>query len=83
MVMTADRLTRCSHDLDMYTTTYIYGFPAAVDFPPSRSIPDGLIVDYTNSQVYTSNQMKNDTVAYSNDFIVYLINQKKLSGSLI
>lgn len=82
MVMTADRLTRCSHDLDMYTTTYIYGFPAAVDFPPSRSIPDGLIVDYTNSQVYTSNQMKNDTVAYSNDFIVYLINQKNYQGAL-
>lgn len=82
MVMTADRLTRCSHDLDMYTTTYIYGYPAAVDFPPSRSVPEGLIVDYTNPPVYISSQMKNDSVDFSTDFIVYLINQKNYQGAL-
>lgn len=82
MVMTADRLTRCSHDLDMYTTTYIYGFPAAIDFPPSRSVPDSLIVDYTNPPVYISSQMKNDSVGFSTRFIIYLINQKNYQGAL-
>ena len=82
MVLTADRLTRCSHDLDVYLTTYKFGFPAAIDFPTSRSIPEGIIVNYTNPPVFVSNQTKKDSTTISADFIVFLINHKNYQGAL-
>ena len=82
MVLTADRLTRCSHDLDAYLTTYKFGFPAAIDFPPNQSIPEGVIVNYTNPPVFVSNQTAKDSTTISADFIVFLINQKNYQGAL-
>lgn len=82
MIITADRLTRCSHDLEMYPTTYRYGFPASVDFPPNRLIPDGTIVDYTKPPVFANNCLKRDSTAHSIDFIAFLINQKNYQGAL-
>ncbi len=82
MVLAADRLTRCSHDMDVYQTTFIYGFPAAVDLPFDRPIPNGIIADHSISQVCVSNCFAGDTLASSLDFITYLINRKNYQGAL-
>lgn len=82
MVLTADRLTRCSHDMDVYQTTFIYGFPATVDFPPSRPTPEGVIVDHFIPQVYVGNHFSGDSLASPLDFITYLINQRNYQGAL-
>ncbi len=82
MVLTADRLTRCSHDLDVYQTTFISGFPAAVDFPSGRLVPKGVITDYTKPQVSVGNRFAGDSLASSLDFITCLINGKNYHGAL-
>lgn len=43
MILTADRLTRCGHDVAQYPKTYLYGFRASVDYPRSREVPGGVI----------------------------------------
>lgn len=43
MALTADRLTRCGHDVVQYPQTFLYGFRASVDYPKSREVPDGVI----------------------------------------
>ena len=80
MVLTADRLTRCSHDLSMYQSTYNYGFPAAIDLPKSRSIPDGIIENFSKPPVFIATNR--DSSVTSTDFIVFLINSKNYLGAL-
>ncbi len=82
MALTADRLIRCSHDMKFYPTTFIYGFPAAVDYPASRPTPEGVIVNYSIPQVYVGNHFVGDSSESSLDFITYLINQKNYQGAM-
>lgn len=84
MALTADRLTRCSHDLSVYQTTFIYGFPSAVDCPKSRTVPDGVIADFAKPPVFVSNSYHDHDPAYSSSvrFIAFLINQKNYQGAL-
>lgn len=82
MALTADRLTRCSHDLGIYQTTYIYGFPAAVDYPKNRIAPDGILPNSKSQPVFVSNSFGNDSTSQSMRFIAFLINQKNYQGAL-
>lgn len=82
MILTADRLTRCSHDLNMYQTTFRYGFPSAVDFPDTRVVPEGVIVDYSRPPVFVGNTCYNVAHPRFGRFIAFLINQKNYQGAL-
>lgn len=82
MVLTADRLIRCSHDLDIYQTTYAYGFPAAVDYPNSRIIPDGILPNLKSQPIFVSNSFDTDSTSQSLKYIVFLINQQNYQGAL-
>lgn len=82
MILTADRLTRCSHDLDMYQTTFRYGFPSAVDYPNTREIPDGVVIDNFKPPVFVSNSCHNVDSLHSVCFIAFLINQRNYQGAL-
>lgn len=82
MILTADRLTRCSHDLNMYQTTFRCGFPSAVDFPDTRVVPEGVIVDYSRPPVFVGNTCYNVAHPRFGRFIAFLINQKNYQGAL-
>ena len=48
MVLTADRLTRCGHDLQYYPRTNISEFATAVDFPKGVEVPAGVLAGKEN-----------------------------------
>ncbi len=82
MILTADRLTRCGHDLDVYQTTFRYGFTSAVDYPDTRAVPDGIIANYSKPSVFVSNSYYNVASPRSMRFIAFLINQRNYQGAL-
>lgn len=82
MVLTADRLTRCSHDLDIYQTTYVYGFPAAIDYPKNQNAPDGILPNLKSQPTFVGNSFETDSTSRSLRFIAFLINQKNYQGAL-
>lgn len=82
MVLTADRLIRCSHDLDYYATTIVYGFPSAIDYPKSRKIPEDVVLSSGNN-VFASYSHLKDSLSQAVDFTSFLINQKNFSNAML
>lgn len=44
MLMTSDRLIRCSHDQSFYDITYYYGIGSCIDFPDNFTPPLSKII---------------------------------------
>ena len=82
MILTADRLIRCSHDLNVYHTTYLYGFPLAVDYPATRTVPDKIMMEPFIEPTFVSNVFNEEGLSDSLDFIAFLINQKNYQGAM-
>lgn len=83
MMLTADRLIRCGHDLNYYQTSYNFEYPVSVDYPSSRTIPKDVLSDSYTYPVYISNSFnKGETYSHDADFIAFLINQRNFHGAL-
>jgi len=82
MVKTADRLTRCSHDLSFYPTSHVYDFVTAVDYPESRTIPNGVVYHLPTLVSSESIQIK-DSLDHNIQFIKILINKQSFSSALL
>ena len=82
MILTTDRLTRCSHDLEVYQTTYIHGVPLAVDYPATRTIPNNIITNPYITPTFVSNIFNDDILSDSIYFIIFLINQRNYQGAM-
>ena len=75
MVLTSDRLIRCSHDQKMYSKTHIYGLRSCVDNPDFVIMPPSSV-----GRLYT------DTKRWPNaslQFVDYLINEADYNSALL
>lgn len=82
MILTADRLIRCGHDLDYYPTANISTFSTAVDFPASRQVPTNIILQAKNKVSEETISIKDD-IDNELQFIYNLINLGQYSGALL
>ena len=81
MVLTADRLTRCGHDLQYYPRTNISEFATAVDFPKGVEMPAGVWAGKEN-HVSAPTIVPKDSVQLRLQFVNHLINSRNFSGAL-
>lgn len=75
MVMTSDRLIRCSHDQHLYSKTFEYGIRSCVDNP-----------DFVATSPSSVGRLYSDTRRWSNaawQFIDYLINEGDYNSALL
>ena len=83
MIKTADRITRCGHDIAFYPVSYNYGFSSAVDYPESRKIPEGVIYQ---KPLFISGELSGikDTLSYETArFVSKLINDQNFASALL
>jgi len=82
IVLTADRLIRCSHDRKYYDETFAYGNKASMlDFPPYAEAPYNLI--YKQKQYFYTDNLKSTNKEDSCKLLInYLINQNDYQGAL-
>lgn len=81
MVLTADRLTRCGHDLQYYPRTNISEFATAVDFPKGVEVTAGVLAGKEN-HVSAPTIVPKDSVQLRLQFVNHLINSRNFSGAL-
>ncbi len=78
MLLTADRLVRCSHDRTFYDRTFQFNQFRLLDYPPYEKAPV-FLVDKTSSPVKTG-QHRNDSTLW---FIETLINKEEYTLALL
>lgn len=80
--LTADRLTRCSHDQTYYDQTYAYGYKSTMDYPYYKVPPKKLI--YKNRPPVYAEQLKGGANRDSTRlFINHLINEQNYEVALL
>lgn len=78
MLLTSDRLTRCSHDRKYYSRTYQFNRLKLLDYPPYQKAPKNL--EYHGTHPYTTEYHRNDSTIL---FIETLINKGSYSVALL
>lgn len=80
--LTADRLTRCSHDVNYYGVTYAYNRRSALDYPCYKKLPGG--IEYRGSTSLYIPQLYNDaTVENISYFVNHLMNNRSFEIALL
>ena len=75
MVLTSDRLIRCSHDQKMYKKTHIYGLRSCVDNPDFATMPVSSVGRlYTETKRWPNSSLQ---------FIDFLINEADHNSALL
>ena len=82
MVKTADRITRCGHDLSFYSASYSSDFVTALDYPESRIVPDKVVYHLPTFVSCESIQIK-DSLDNNIQFINNLVNNQLFSSALL
>jgi putative component of membrane protein insertase Oxa1/YidC/SpoIIIJ protein YidD len=80
--LTADRLTRCSHDAQYYGITYAYGRRSILDYPYYKETPEK--IEYQDDLPLYAPQLYGDaTVDSVSFFINYLISNRNYEVALL
>lgn len=75
MMVTSDRLIRCSHDQHLYNKTYAYGLRSCVDNPDFANVPPSSV-----GRLYTDTKRWPDPAL---QFVDYLINEGDYNSALL
>lgn len=81
MVLTADRMIRCSHDRKFYTVTHAYGYSSLLDYPVGKTLPVPIVLESKlhPHAISLKGGLGKDSLEM---FVNYLINNKRYQEGL-